>query len=68
MTEVFIHLNFGEAQTSEIVINPNVPSTGCLLETLQCSLESSHRRVLIKSLKALWFLDVHLLLNNSIEE
>ena len=55
MTEVCIHFNFGEAEISEITIDPGVPSTRCLLETIQCSLESTHMILLIKSLETFWF-------------
>jgi len=58
MIEVFIHFTFGEAQTSEIAIDPSVPSMGLLLEAIQHSLEYAHMRLSIKSLEALFFLDV----------
>ena len=67
MIEFLIRFTFGASQTDEIAINLNVPSIGCLLETIQCSLESAHMRLIIKSLEALWLIDIYLLLNNSIK-
>ena len=68
MIEVCIRFNFGEAQTGERVINPGVPSTRCLLETVQCSLESAYMLISIKGLKSFMLFNVHLLLDKSIEE
>ena len=68
MIKVCTRFTFGEAQTGEIAVDPGVPSIGCLLETVQRSLESAHVIILIKILEAFWLLDIHLLLNNSIEE
>lgn len=61
-----MRISFVEAQISEITIDPGVPSTRFLLETIQFSLESTHMRLSIKSLEAFWLLDIHLLLNKSI--
>ena len=68
MIEVHICFTFGEAPTNEITIDPGVPSTRCLFETVQCLIEYSHRRLPIKCLKSFWLFYLHFLLNNTIEE
>ncbi len=52
MIEVCICFTFGESQTGEKVIDPSVPSMGCLLETIQCSLESANMRLSVTNLEA----------------
>jgi len=64
----FIYLTLCEAQPSEVVIYPGVPSMGCLLQPIQCSLELAHMRLTVKGLKTFRLLYVHLFLNHSIKE
>lgn len=68
MIEVCILFTFGEAQNSEIVVDPGVPRTKCLFETIHFSLEYSQMILPIKCLETFLVLDVHLFINNSIEK
>lgn len=68
MIKVCVYFNFGEAQTSEIGIDPRIKSTGCLPESIQCTLEYAHMQLYVKGPKSLRLLNIHLLLNKSIEE
>ena len=68
MVKVCIYFTFGEAQPDEIIVNPGVPSTGCMFQSIQCSLDFAHMLLSIKGLKSFWFLNLHLFLNHSIEE
>ena len=68
MVKICIYFTFGEAPPGEIVVNLGVPSTGCLFQSIQRSLESPHMWPSIEYLKSFKILNVHLFLNHSIDE
>ena len=64
----FTSASLFEAQPSEVVVDPGVPSMRCLLQPIQISLESAHMRLMIEGIKTFRLLYVHLFLNLAIEE
>ena len=53
VVKVRIYFTLGEAQPSEIAVDPGVPSTGCLLQSIQSPLESAHMRLTIEGLETI---------------
>ena len=68
LVQVRIRLTLGESKPGEVAVYPSVPSTRCLLQPVQFSLESAHMRLTAEDLETFRLLYVHLLLNDSIEE
>ena len=68
VVQVHIRFTLCEAQLSEVVVVPSVPSTRWLLQPVRSSLESAHMRLTIEGLKTFQPLNVHLFLNLPIEE
>lgn len=68
MVKFFIYFTFGEAKLGEIIVDHGVLSTRRLLQSIQRSLESAHVLLSVEGLKSFNLLNVHLFLNQSIEE
>ena len=54
VVQVRIRFTLCEAQLGEVVVDSSVPSTRCLLQPIQSSLESAHMRLTIEGLKTFW--------------
>ena len=68
VVKVGIRITLGEARTQKISINLQIPSFGCLLESIQGFLQATRMGLLPMNHKALKLLYIHLFLNNTIEE
>ena len=68
LVQVCIHLTLGEAKSSEIAVDPSVPSTWCLFHPIQRSFEPAHMWLATEDLKSFRLLNVHLFLNDPIKK
>ena len=68
VVQVRIRITLLETQLLQVSIYPRIPSSCSLLQDVECLLQPAYMGLPPMHLKALWFLNVHLLLYNVIQK